>query len=42
MCPAVILAISRTERVRGRMVCLTVSIITIRGDSGIGVLIGVR
>ena len=31
MCPAIILAASRTERVKGRINLLTISIITING-----------
>jgi len=42
MCPAVILAASRTESVIGRIICLTLSIITIKWDSIIGVPTGTK
>lgn len=41
-CPAIILAVSRTERVIGRIIFLIVSIITINDDSIIGVPSGTR
>lgn len=41
-CPATILAISRTARVRGRMIFLIDSISTINGISAEGVLWGTR
>jgi len=40
--PAVILAASRTERVIGRIICLTVSIITINWERSNGVLKGTK
>ena len=42
MCPALILAISRTERVIGRAMILTVSIRTKKGFRGAGAPIGRR
>lgn len=41
-CPATILAISRTARVNGRITFLIVSIRTINGMRGPGVLIGTK
>jgi len=42
ICPAVIFAASRTERVIGRIIWLTVSIITINWDKARGVLKGTK
>ena len=42
ICPAVIFAASRTDRVKGRIIWLTVSINTINWDKGRGVLKGTR
>jgi hypothetical protein len=42
ICPAVILAARRTDNVIGRIICLTVSIMTINWDSPRGVLKGTR
>lgn len=41
-CPAIIFAIKRTESVKGRMIRLIDSIITIKGMRGNGVPWGVR
>lgn len=41
-CPAIILAVSRIDRVIGRMISLIDSIITINGISKVGVPCGVR
>lgn len=41
-CPAIILAVKRTDRVTGRMILLTVSIRTINDDSAIGVPLGTK
>jgi len=41
-CPATILAISRTDRVRGRITFLMDSIITINGIKIIGVPVGTK
>lgn len=40
MCPALILAVSRTDKVIGRTIILTVSIITRNGFKGAGAPIG--
>jgi len=42
ICPAVIFAAKRTERVMGRIIWLTVSIITINWERGSGVLKGTK
>ena len=42
MCPAIILAASRTERVKGRINLLTISIITINGIRAYGVPLGTK
>lgn len=42
MCPAIKLAESRTHKVKGRIKFLTVSIITIKGHRGKGVLKGTK
>lgn len=42
MWPAVMLAAKRTDKVIGRIICLTVSIITINCDKGNGVLSGTK
>lgn len=36
-CPAIILAVSRTDRVIGRMMFLIISMITMKGSNGAGV-----
>ena len=41
-CPAIILAASRTESVRGRMMFLTSSIKTMKGMRGAGVPVGTK
>ena len=39
-CPAIILAVNRTDRVMGRMMFLVSSMITIIGNNGVGVPVG--
>ena len=41
-CPAIILAVNRTDKVIGRIKFLIVSIITINGIKSVGVLWGIR
>lgn len=40
--PAIILALNRIDKVKGRIIFLIVSIITIKGIKNIGVLLGIK